>query len=72
MTAVGGRNRFKEALLALAAGHAMAPLGDNRAEARSLAEQIWKLRKAEAGLSQGRVPSRLPFNTRSLTGGIER
>ena len=68
MTAMRGPNRFKEALLALAAGHAMMPLGDNRAAARSLAEQIWKLHKAQTRVSQGRAPSRLSFDSQSLRG----
>jgi len=66
-----GRNRFKEALLALAAGHAMVPLGDNRAASRSLAEQIWKLRKVQTGLSQAPAPSRLSFDMQSVTRGAE-
>jgi hypothetical protein len=45
--------------------------GDNRAAARSLAEQIWKLRKAEAALSHARAPDRLSFDTEPLSRGAE-
>lgn len=47
------RNRWKEALLSLAAGHAMIPMGDNGAVIRGLAAEVWALRRAEAATRAG-------------------
>ena len=47
MTAMFTRNRWKEMLLSLAAGHRMVPFGDNGAALRNLSQQVWALRAAE-------------------------
>ena len=41
-------NRWKEALLSLAAGQSMVPFGNNSASIRRLSERVWALRAVEA------------------------